>query len=92
MITSLRRSFQLSPYAGQSNCDRSLGFAMLYLAAGRLSEPESPLVLKRVLHVEVILVVEDRDRLAIGLGLAILLLAVGGHRDRGQVDLLVHTT
>lgn len=47
----------------------------MYLAARRLCEPQSPLVLKGVLDVEVVLVVEDGDGLA-SVGLTSLLLSV----------------
>lgn len=66
------------------------GSGALYLAAWGLGEPQSPLVLKRMLHVEVILVVKDSDRCIVILGLASLLLPSGVDGDRRQVDLLVH--
>lgn len=61
-----------------------------YLATGRLGEPESPLVLERMLHIKVVLVVENGHGLAVVLGFASVLLAVRRDGNGGQVDLLVH--
>lgn len=61
-----------------------------YLSARGLGEPESPLVLEGVLDIEVIFVVEDRHGLAVVLGLAAVLSALGGDGDGGEIDLLVH--
>ena len=36
-----------------------------YLAAGRLGKPEGPVVLKRMLDIEVVLVVEDGNELVV---------------------------
>lgn len=88
-MTSFRRSFQLSPYTRQF-CGCISRSIVSYLAARRLGEPESPLVLKRVLDIEVGLVVEDGDGLAVRAGLTTLLVAGGRDGDRGQVNLLVH--
>lgn len=43
-----------------------------------------------MLDVEVILVVEDRHRLAVVHGLASVLSALGGDGNGGEIDLLVH--
>jgi hypothetical protein len=61
-----------------------------YLGTRRLGEPQSPLVLKGVLDVEVVLVVEDSDGLGAILDVVGVLLAIGGDGNGGQVDLLVH--
>ncbi len=61
----------------------------MYLAARGLREPQRPFVLKRVLDVEVVLVVEYGDGLARVNGIGIFL-SVRGDGDRRQVDLLVH--
>lgn len=61
-----------------------------YLAARGLGEPKSPLVLERVLDVEVVLVVEDGDGIVATLAVGNILLAVGVDGDGRQVDLLVH--
>lgn len=61
VITSFNRSFQLSP------CDipvsrrivSILASTKTHLAAGGLGEPQRPPVGKRVLDIEVVLVVED---------------------------------
>lgn len=61
-----------------------------YLATGRLGEPQRPLVLERVLDVEVVLVVEDRDGRAITvLGVCAILLASRRDGDSREIDLLV---
>lgn len=92
-MTSFNKSFQLSPYIELVTYTgkRQIPVAHPYLATWRLREPKSPLVLQGVLDVEVVLVVEDGDGLAIiGLGVTALFLAVGGDGDCRQVDLLVH--
>lgn len=71
----------MSPYSSVSDALHGDAFDGAYLAAGRLGEPEGPLVHERVLHVEVLGVVEDSD--------GITSLALGGDRfighDRGNV-------
>ena len=93
-MTSFSRSFQLlSPWGTVSTRGIIEGQNRreTYLAARRLGEPQSPLVLERVLDVEVILVVEDGDVLAVILDVVdIGLAALWGDGDRGQIDLLVH--
>lgn len=61
------------------------------LATRGLGEPERPLVLKRVLDIEVLLVVEDGDILAFGGVLLVLTLlaTLGGNGNGREVDLLV---
>ena len=61
------------------------------LAAGGLGEPQGPLVLKRVLDIEVILIVKDGNVLAvIGVGGIKAGLPLSGDGDGGKVDLLRH--
>ena len=60
------------------------------LAAGGLGEPQGPLVLKRVLDIEVILVVKDSDILVVGVGGIKAGLTLWGDGDSGKVDLLRH--
>jgi hypothetical protein len=59
------------------------------LSARGLGEPKSPLVLERVLDVEVVLVVENSDGLVV-LDVGRLFLASGVDGDGGEVDLLIH--
>ena len=63
------------------------------LASGRLSEPESPSVLQRVLDIEVVLVVEDGDHPIVHAGRGghiARLVPIGRNGDGGEVDLLRH--
>lgn len=66
---------------------RPLAGQTAYLAARRLGEPQGPLVHERMLHVEVLRVVEHCDVVAICL-LGLLLLLGGGNGGRGV--LVVH--
>jgi len=65
-----------------------------YLSTRGLSEPERPLAGKGVLDVEILLVVEHRDRLRNFLGLnlvgIVVILSVWGDGDGAEVDLLRH--
>lgn len=58
------------------------------LAAWWLGEPQSPLVLQRMLHVEVVLVVEHGNRSAAVLCVGIV--ATRRNGDGGKIHLLVH--
>lgn len=70
----------------------AVGCKAAYLAAGGLGEPKSPVVLERVLHVEVIFVVEDGHEAVgiIGRKAALGLVTLRRDGDRLQVDLLRH--
>ena len=64
-------------------------YGISHLSTRGLSEPESPLVLERVLDVEVVLVVKNSDGLVV-LDVGRIFLAGGVDGDGGEVDLLVH--
>jgi len=60
-------------------------------SARGLCEPERPLVLERVLDVEIVLVVEDGDELAVVVFcLGAILVTIWGDGYGGEIDLLVH--
>jgi hypothetical protein len=62
-----------------------------YLAARGLGEPQRPLVLKRVLDIEVVLVVEDGDELLVHVGGGnLVVVTIGRDGDRLEVDLVRH--
>lgn len=87
-MTSFKRSFQLSPcIAIRIQHQPTFNLGRSYLSAWGLGEPESPLVLKRVLDIEVIFVMEHSDVLVVlGIGSG---LALGIDGDSGKIDLLV---
>lgn len=64
VTTSLRRSFQLSPYIEGKQSHTSLvvwRWGGIDLSAGRLREPQRPMIHQRVLDVEVVRVMEDSN-------------------------------
>lgn len=61
-----------------------------YFSTRGFGKPQGPLILKRVLNIEVILIVENSHRLVTVLGLGALTLAIGRDGDCGKVNLLVH--
>ena len=67
-----------------------LGVCRTDLATGGLGEPQSPFVLERVLDIKVVLVVEDGDKLVVGVGGIEAGLALGGDGDGGEVNLFRH--
>lgn len=88
VMTSFKRSFQLSPCI-TIRIERPPTYnpGRSYLATWGLGEPESPLVLERVLDIEVVFVMEHSDVLVVlGIGSG---LALGIDGDGGEIDLLV---
>lgn len=88
-VVALRphKSVHEGALVGAAGCEAA------YLAAGRLGEPQGPVVLERVLDVEVIFVIKDSHQAVVRIvcGNAILaLVALGRDGDRLQVDLLRH--
>lgn len=64
---------------------------MTYLAARGLGEPQRPLVLKRVLDIEVVLVVEDGDELLVHVGGGnLVVVTIRRDGDRLEIDLVRH--
>lgn len=89
-VSSIESKFGRSCESNGSSLAATSRSDAAYLSARGLGEPESPLVLEGVLDIEVIFVVEDRHGLAVVLGLAGVLSALGGDGDGGEIDLLVH--
>ena len=76
-MTSFSRSFQLSPYLDVRGNPQLLISTYIYLATGRLGEPQGPLVHQWVLDVEVVLIMEDSNLVAIRSVATGLLIFVG---------------